>query len=292
VYTGAHTVAFARYDDLVGNGTHFVQSLADLFNGDFGGASITARSTLEFACAAVVVTAFVVAMRLGWSQVERLRAADPPVNVAREAHVGFWFVAVVLTTSAFVLSNMAAISLGRYIVAAGYGVVVLAAVSLAGRGYTARVVAVTGACILVAGSVAALAGRDIASNPGHFPRSADARLITTFVQSEGLKVGYAAYWVAAPLTWESKLGSHVYPVITCPAAAGLCTYPWHEISSWYTPRPNTGSFLVVDPRYGPVDFKLGDPKGIVTLGDYKVYLYPYDIASKLGDPKAYGVDGS
>jgi hypothetical protein len=292
VYTGAHTVAFAQWDDLIGNGVNFVQSLADLFNGDFGGATVAAHSTLELACAAVVVTALVVALRLGWSQVERLRASERPITAAREAHVGFWFVAIVLTTIAFVLSNMAAISLGRYIVAAGYGAVVLAAVSVAGRGYAARAVAVTGACIIVAGSIAALAGRDIVSNPGQYPRNADARLISTFAQGEGLKVGYAAYWVAAPLTWESKLGIDVYPVVSCPASSGLCTYPWHEISSWYTPRPGTGSFLVVDRHYGPVDYTLGTPKDVATFGNYTVYAYDYDIASKLGNPKTYGVDGS
>jgi hypothetical protein len=294
VYTGAHTINFARYDDLVGNVVHYFQSLADLFNGDFGGAAITARSTLELACAVVVAFAFVVAVRVGLDQIDRLRAVEPPLSAAREAHVGFWFAAVVLTSAAFVLSSIVNLSLGRYIVAVGYGVVVLAAVSLAGRGYVARVVGVAAACVLIAGSVVALADRDLASNPWHYPRNADARLISTFAQGEGLKYGYAAYWVAAPITWESKLGVEVYPVITCPAPSGLCTYPWHEISSWYKPRPSTRSFLIADPRYGPPpsDFHLGKPDEVVTLGDYALYVYGYDIASRLGDPRPYGVNGS
>ena len=292
VYTGAHTVAFARYDDLIGNAVHFFQSLADLFDGDFGGAAVTARSSLELACAAVVFAAFVVGVRLGAEQVRRLRAAPRAVTAVREAHVGFWLLAVVLSTVAFVISNMAAISLGRYIVAAGYGAVVLGAVRLSERGYGARLAAVAAACVLVTGSVVALAARDIVSNPGHYPRNADARLIATFARGEGLEYGYAAYWVAAPLTWESKLAVRVFPVVSCPAPGGLCTYPWHEISSWYTPRPRTSSFLVVDPRYGPVDFSLGPPKDVVTLGEYKVYVYGYDIASKLGKPQDYGINGS
>ncbi|HEY2218227.1 MAG TPA: hypothetical protein VGH35_02705 [Gaiellaceae bacterium] len=294
VYTGAHTIAFARFDDLVGNVVHYFQSLADLFNGDFGGAAITARSSLELACAVAVGFAFVLAVRLGLDQVDRLRAAESAISAGREAHVGFWFAAIVLTSVAFVLSSIVTLSLGRYIVAVGYGVIVLAAVSLAGRSYAARAVGIAAACILVAGSVVALAKRDLTSNPGHYPRNADARLIGTFAQGEGLKYGYAAYWDAAPVTWESKLGVEVYPVITCPAPSGLCTYPWHEISSWYKPRPSTRSFLIADPRYGPptTDFDLGKPDEVVTLGDYKLYVYPFDIASRLGDPKPYGINGS
>jgi hypothetical protein len=30
----------------------------------------------------------------------------------------------------------------------------------------------------------------------------------------------------------------------------------------------------------------------VVYQDYKVYVYGYDIASRLGDARAYGVDGS
>ncbi|MFI5302208.1 MAG: hypothetical protein ACHREM_29305, partial [Polyangiales bacterium] len=157
-----------------------------------------------------------------------------------------------------------------------------------------RVVAVAVACVVVAGSVVSLAARDIASNPGHYPRHDFARFLSTLAQGEGLKYGYAAYWVAAPLTWESNMQVEVYPVAPCAAPAGLCTYPWHEISSWYTPRPGIRTFLVTDPRYGPTpsDFKLGDPVEVVSYGEYKVYVYGFDIASRLGDARSYGVNGS
>jgi hypothetical protein len=294
VYTGAHTINFARFDDLVANLLHFAQSLADLFNGDFGGASVTARSSLELACALAVGVGFVVAVRVGREHVDRLRAAQPPISTAREAHVSFWFLALILTSGAFVLSSFAQVGVGRYLVASGYGIVALAAVSLAGRGYAARAAAVAAACVIVAGSVVSLAAHDITANPGHYPGRDTARLLSTFAQGEGLKYGYAAYWVAAPLTWEANMQVEVYPVVPCPAPAGLCRYPWHEISSWYTPRPGTRTFLVTDPRYGPTtsDFKLGGANEVVSLGEYKIYVYGYDIAAELGDPRSYGVNGS
>jgi hypothetical protein len=294
VYTGEHTVAFARWDELADKLLQFVQSLTDLFNGDFGGATITARSTLELACAVAVVAGFVVAVRIGLEQLDRLRAAQPPITAAREAHVTFWFLALILPSCAFVLSSFAQVGLGRYLAASAYGMVVLGAVSLAGRGYAARAAAVAVACVLLAGSVVSLSAHDITSNPAHYPRQDVARFLATFAQGEGLKYGYAAYWVAAPLTWESKLQVEVYPVVPCSAPAGLCTYPWHEISSWYTPRPGIRTFLVTDPRYGPTpsDFKLGDASEVVSYGGYKVYVYGFDIASDLGDAKSYGINGS
>jgi hypothetical protein len=294
VYTGAHTVGFAAWNALVDDVLNFAQSIADLFNGDFGGAEVTVRSTLAFACAVAVAAAFVVAVRAGRAQIARLRTPPLVTDPAREAHVSFWFVALVLVSLAYVLSSFAQPSLGRYLVVSGYAVVVLAAVAVSARGFAARVAATVAAVVLLSGGVVSLAAGDIQSNGGHYPRHDFARFLATFAQGEGLKVGYAAYWVAAPLTWESNLDVEVYPVVPCGAPTGLCTYPWHEISSWYTPRPDTRTFLVVDPRYGPPtsDFDVGPPAEVVTYGDYKIYVYGFDLASKLGLAKSYGETGS
>jgi hypothetical protein len=294
VYTGAHTVAFVPWSDLLDNLLHYLQSLTDLFNGDFGGAAVTARSTLALACALVVGAGLVVGLRMGLDQIERLQAARPATTAAREAYVTFWFLALALPSAAFVFLTLGQVGLGRYLVASGYGVVALAVVGLGGRGYAGRVVLLAAACVLVTASVVSLAAGDIEANSGHYPRRDVARFLSTFAQGEGLKYGYAAYWVAAPLTWESRLRVEVYPVVPCPTPSGLCSYPWHEISSWYTPRPATRTFLVTDKRYGPgvSDFHLADPAEVVSYGEYEVYVYGYDIASKLGDPRRYGVTGS
>jgi len=294
VYTGAHTVAFARFDQLVTNAAYFGQSLTDLFNGDFGGASVGARSGLAFACAVVVVAALVITVRMGSDQLSRLRAARASATTVREAHVGFWFLSVVLTFAAWVFVNLANVYLGRYLLASAYGVVVLGVLSLGGRGYWARVAGLVAACVLVGASIVSLAAGDIRANPRHVPRSDFARFLTTFAEGEGLKVGYAAYWTSEPLTWESKFAVDVFPVATCGAPSGLCTYPWHEISTWYIPRPATRTFLVTDPRYGPppADVHLGPPVETVHYQNYEVAVYGFDLASKLGDARAYGINGS
>jgi len=293
VYTGAHAVNFVAWNDLVSGLLNFAQSLADLFNGDFGGAQVDARSSLEFACAVTLAAAFVVALRSGRTQVDRLRTRAAGMDGAREAHVSFWASALALVSIAYLLSSLAQPNLGRYLVVSGYAVIVLAAVALSTRAFTARLVGTVAACILVTGSVVALAAGDIQANPGHYPRHDLAHFLSTFAEGEGLEYGYAAYWVAAPLTWESRLAVQVFPVVPCGAPAGLCTYPWHEISTWYAPRANTRTFLVVDPRYGPPasDYNLGPPVETATYGEYRIEVYPFDIASKLGLAKAYGATG-
>ena len=118
--------------------------------------------------------------------------------------------------------------------------------------------------------------------------------LQTFADGEHLTYGYASYWVAAPVTWETSEHLQVYPVLECPAPHGLCTYPVHVITSWYTPRPQTRSFLIVDKRYGPSDpgLRLGGHDAVVTYGQYTIYVYDYDVAANLGDWRRYGAAAS
>lgn len=294
VYAASNRFTFAAWEDLVRNVLRLLQSLAELFNGDFGGATVGARSILTFVCAAAFACAVVVAAQVVRDQLRRLRASEPSITAVRDAQVLFWATTVLVTSAVFVFSSFAEVSGGRYVVAVAYGIVVLAAVGVAGRGYAARGAASVAACLVVTGSVVALAAGDIRSNSGHYPQRDFAHFLSTFAQAEGLKYGYASYWVAAALTWETKTRVEVYPALTCSAPAGLCTYPLHNISSWYTPRAGERSFVVLDTRYGPsgADLHLAGSQRSLTYGRYTIVVYDHDIAANLGDWRRYGVDSS
>jgi hypothetical protein len=103
VYAARNTIRFATWDSLLTNLTHLAQSTADLFNGDFGGAAIGARSGLVFACAVAFGWAVVLAFREGRRQLGRLR--QPGADSVREAHVAFWAAAAALSAAAFVFSR-------------------------------------------------------------------------------------------------------------------------------------------------------------------------------------------
>jgi hypothetical protein len=80
----------------------------------------------------------------------------------------------------------------------------------------------------------------------------------------------------------------VYPVIFCGRV--LCRFPYHQISSWYTPRPAERTFLVVDcalavlNTVGSPPANLDKPIATTSIGQLTVFVYPYDIAAKLGPP--------
>ena len=84
----------------------------------------------------------------------------------------------------------------------------------------------SGSCLRVGrnGQRRSSSGRRHRGNSGHYPQRDFARFLTTFAQSEGLKYGYASYWVASALTWETKTRLEVYPVLPCSAPHGFCTY--------------------------------------------------------------------
>jgi hypothetical protein len=294
VYAAEDRVTFARWVDLGRNTAWLFQAIAAIFNGDFSGAEITARSLLAFACAAVVLCAVVASVRLGRSQYVRLRAGERSLTPVRDAQVTFWAATALLTALAFVFSSFAGSDGSRYLVTVGYAVVVLATIAVARRGDTARAVATFAACVVIAGSVVALAARDLAANGGHYPTADFARFLSTFADGENLKYGYASYWVGPALTWRTSAHLEVYPVLPCSSSTGLCTYPVHAISSWYVPRRDTRTFLIIDSRYGPNPNKvhLGGSDEVVSYGEYKIYVYSYDIAVNLGDWHLYPEDAS
>jgi hypothetical protein len=99
-------------------------------------------------------------------------------------------------------------------------------------------------------------------------------------------LGYAGYWDSSSLTWSSREAVRVRPVFACenPAGADLCIFSEETVASWYAPaRRNT--FLLVDSNEGYLESL---PRGLgrrlagYEFGTMKMYVYPYDIASRLG----------
>src|SRR5207247_8429323 len=209
-----------------------------------------------------------------------------PADATREAHVTFWLLALVLPAAAFVLSTHGAAGKGRYLVSCGYAIAVQAADSLSRSGLAARAAGVVAACVVVTGSVVAAAARDL-ERQSAFPTRAFARTLETFADGEGLKYGYAAYWDAAPLTWDLHERIQIYPIDRCDAPHGLCRASAHHIDSWYAPRASTRTFLLVDRVFGPPapGKRLGDPAEVVRIARYTIYVYDYDIAANIGPPQ-------
>jgi hypothetical protein len=124
---------------------------------------------------------------------------------------------------------------------------------------------------------------------GYGPTAQIAGDIEHFTQTEGAKFGFTSYWDSTPIIWETHLKALAYPItnLSCTAASGLCPY-FMGISSWYVPRRNIRTFLVTDSNpavpgaFGTAPAALGKPLAVAPLGQYTVYVYDYDIASRFG----------
>jgi hypothetical protein len=269
----------AALDRLEPNARIMAHAMLYLFNGDVHGHDPSARWLLGVGCAVVLGAGVLAAVFWGLSPFSRGLSRS-----TRSVHVAFWGLSAVLTAGVFLFSTLPVNRYsGRYLLSVGYAIPVLVAVGAAASA-RARAVVALAACVLVVGSTTAIAARDLQSNQAKWPTRADALRLLDFAEAHHLRYGYAGYWDAAALTWETKGRIEVYPVNPCGSGPGICWFPLHRISSWYTPRPATRTFFVVDPAQptGLEGFlpRLGPPEDIVRVGRLTVYVFPYDIASR------------
>jgi hypothetical protein len=272
-------IRFAGWHRLGPNVRILVHALLYLFNGEVGRPRAELRFVLELACALVLAAAVLFVL---WSALRR-----PAGDRVRTAHLIFWSLAGSVLAAAFVLSSAPVDRFSaRYVVTVGYALAVITALAAARTGRLARSLVALGVCVLASGSIAALAAHDLQKNSSSYPSTALAGKLLDFARASGLQYGYAGYWDAAPLTWETNARVQIYPVEPCQTGPGICPFPFNRISRWYLPRPATQTFLVVDP-FLPAGFesimpRLGRPERLVHIGRLNVYVYAYDIAARFG----------
>jgi hypothetical protein len=282
------SIPFSRYDHLAGNVGRLGKDLLLVFNGDFAGAPLTARSVLALACAIVAAAAVVACTRFAraWLGVA-LRAARATglragAEAAEAAHLAFWVTSAATLSAGLVLTTLVGKhDSSRYMVSVAYAVPAVLAVAAARRQWARGLVA-AGACVIVAGSIGGLWRGDIAATAARaYPTGRAAGPLARLARSEHLKYGYARYADAAPLTWLTKAAVQVYPVAPCRHAQALCPWAFHRISSWYSPRPSTRTFVLTDVLPRRAISSLGRPVQVAKVGGLTVYVYAYDVAARL-----------
>jgi hypothetical protein len=196
----------------------------------------------------------------------------------------FWAASAVLLASAFVLTqNAASLGAGSYNylltlpAAAGVGVALLCPDSRRARVLAATAVALVGAVNLV----------EIADNRADTPRALIGtyeRPLVHLLEQQHVTHGYAGYWDAQNLTWQSGMRVFAAPVATCGNdKSGLCAVHIFAIASWFEPKPGP-SFLIVDPANGYVTAPPAITKSAAAsfrFGGLRVYLFRYDIARRI-----------
>ena len=196
----------------------------------------------------------------------------------RRAYACYWGASVVLLSLSFVLTtNAVALGAGsaNYLLtfapAAGAGVALLASTSARARLAAALAVVFVGVTNLVG----------ITQGHADTPKGAigfyKSRIVET-LERDGVRRGYAGYWDAQNLTWQSDMRLLVAPVQPC--GERLCPFHFSTIESWYGEGPEP-SFLIVDPTNGVVGtappFAERAAAGY-RFGPLTVYVFRYDIA--------------
>jgi hypothetical protein len=277
-------ITFATFDALGPNVRLFFESLAYLAGGDFSGKEPSFDSVVQVLCAAAIAVGAVWAGRYAWRFV-----AGREVDGVRAAHVLFWSLAGVLTTVTFVLSSLPVDKFSsRYVIVTLYAIVAVLAVPAAASTGWRRGAVVAGVTLIAVSGVASLARQDLQDNPAGYPTGGVSGQVADLVAEEGLDHGYAGYWDAAPITWQTKAAARVYPIEPCIRDAvrrgGYCPFPFHRIDSWYEPKQGVRTFLVIDPTQPGVrvaDARFGPPARVEQIGQLEVRVYDYDIASRL-----------
>lgn len=253
------------------------QSVVELSDGWFFGAKLTLSSLLMVSCALMGLAAVALLPRVAWREL-RLGA---PYPAARLAFVIYWTVSAALLTVAFLVSaDPVDLTADRYLVGVIYAAAALVPAALARRRLT-HAVAVVGT-IIFASTTALSIGKGTADQP-ILPSAGAVKAVARIATQNHISLGYTGYWDAAPITWATHFRVRVYPVRQC--GHSLCRFYEHMISSWYIPRPGIGSFLLEDPTLPAAvspSPRLGAPSAVYRIGKLTMYLYPYDLASKVG----------
>ena len=282
---GLSTTTLAGASQIATNFKLWWHSIAVLGNGDYFGRDPSFTSGLAVVCAALSIGAVVALPVVIWREL-RVRASTRAARMApaRLAFIVFWCSSAVLLSVAFLLSATPVdIHADRYLVGLIYAAAAVIPVIAAGRPAT-RAVALVCTCIFALGGVISMAQGTVARNVSGFPSVAVADQIAGLAARNDLKFGYSGYWDAAPITWASHLRVEVFPVSVCDRNARLCPFDLHYISSWYTPRSGIRSFLLTDPALALVSAPtpdLGPPSAVYHVGGITMYVYPYDVATKI-----------
>jgi hypothetical protein len=229
------------------------------------------RGLLSLACAAAIVAGVALAPVLLVAELRRRRIA-PMLLV----HLVFWSFVVVALAGAVVLTNLASQPSVRYIVAMLLAMAVTVPLLVRGP-LLVRSLALAGSAVLIAGSVVAMADREIGGGaPGI--RSTIAQ-IEAAATSSGATTGFGDYYLASNVTWGTHGRVVSRPVVNW--AVPVCPFDVAIDRAWYAPTGARRTFVLWQGSTPPVG--LGTPLQAIPIngGDATFFVYDGDVATRL-----------
>lgn len=272
---------------LAGLGTYwsgtvrFVEQASELINASFWLHSTVGGRALAIVCLILACSTLVLAVG---TLVRQLLARRSIVH-ADTVYIIYWLGAVLLLFASYVGSTIQNNDYGgyQYFIIVLYALAALAPLVL----HQARVPLVTSTAALVLYCVASFVSTQFHWDRPESAVQSDLPVIQQIAAANHAAVGYADFWAASPATWSTHFKLSVFPIDTCVAGnAYLCAHFVQMDTNWYRPRTGVSSLLITNrgssyftggpgPSLGQWTKDVHLPAGVT------VYVYPYDIASRL-----------
>jgi len=283
-------IKIAALSELPSRAHLLFEGLKALFNGYLGGPEgpgtlhaplgIASDVVMSAALLALVVVGARTTAGFVYSGV-RGNGALAPAQLARSLHIVYWASSAACACGAFWIAGEGPVTTHYsyyYTVIFSVGAVIPL---LLFSSSPLRWLIPAGASLYFAAGLAGLSSNYLNISP-EVARSAPT--ITKIARANRVQVGYSNWAQAAGLTWGTHYGVTVRPVVECPTQQGIVLCPGFQayVPSWYVPQRRRTFLLMeangVDLRSMPTN--LGKPLAVYAFGSMRMYIYPYDIASR------------
>jgi hypothetical protein len=270
------------------------EGLRNLFNGAAGPEgpgilhaplSIASEILMCAVLLALVVVGVRTAVRFLVSGLRRSEA-PPRAELARSVHVIYWVSSAACVCGAFWLAAETGgntVTHESYYATVIFSVAAVVPLGLTAAGRLPRWLMPACMAIFFAASLTGLIRNYLNVSP---KVASEGARVVELAEASHVSYGYGGYWAASSVTWHTHGHVTVRPLIECENPTGVDVCPFYEmrVPSWYVParRP---SFLLVDHEEGWVNALprgLGRPVAVYAIGPMSMYIYPYDLATRLG----------
>jgi hypothetical protein len=283
----------APLSELLNRAQLLFKGLKALFNGYLGTAKPgTLHTPLGIASDIVMSAAFLALLVIGVrttatfiSSGLRKNGAQTPTQLARSVHVIYWVTSAATVCGVFWIA--AETGGGTNVHESYYATVIFSVAAvvplLLSAGSLARWLIPAGASVFFAASLVGLSSDYVGSGE---PLARSASTVAKIAVANHVTVGYGGYGVGSSMTWNTDGRVTVRPLMECvnPQGANICPFYVSSVPSWYVPQ-RRHTFLLIDSGelwVGSLPGGLGKPLAAYAFGPMRMYIFPYDIASRLG----------
>jgi hypothetical protein len=231
---------------------------------------------------AVIVIGLVTTVRFISSGL-RKRSTQPAGELARSLHIIYWLGAAAIPCAAFWVAGEGPVTTHESYYATAIFSVAAVVPLLLPTGPLARGLIAVGTSIFFAASLVGLSENYVNVSA---TLARNATTLTKLAQANHVQFGYSNWGDSSGLTWGTHGRVTIRPVVECETQQGVGLCPGFQalVPSWYVPQQRR-TFLLLDtnePEITSVPALLGKPIAAYSFESMRMYIYPYDIASRLG----------